>query len=489
MRPKLLSLLLLVACNGDQQFQSLKSDIVVLPTSLEFGEVVVGESATGTLQIKNTGRNDLELTGASLAGTDGVFSWDLPETVLIPDDNLALDITFSPTDLLVYADTLTLSNNDPDTPEFPIPLTGTGRAAPVPDIALSTTSIDFGDVEPGAQGMALLSVANEGELDLEIDLTSLEGAGTFTLSDDLEGTVLSPGNQSTIFVYYDPFDDSGDQATLSIASNDPDENPVEIELIGNGGGALDYPVAVLDCPTGVEPRTSFTLDASGSTDPSGLTPLTYTWSLATTPDGSAATLSATDSAADIYVDLAGDYTISVSVTNTAGVSSAPAKCNLEVAPADDIHVELVWDTENSDLDLHLADDAAELYAVPGDVSLCNMTPDWGIAAETLDDPSLDLYDEDGYGPESIGIDEPAEGQYTVRVHYFEDNGVLEGTGGGATVATVRIWVRGVMEEESSLMLTRNEVWDVGIIRWAYGYVVMNEDPEASSASRRSCPEE
>ena len=40
-------------------------------------------------------------------------------------------------------------------------------------------------------------------------------------------------------------DDSGDSGSLIIYSDDPDENPLEVELIGNGGGDLDYPVAVV----------------------------------------------------------------------------------------------------------------------------------------------------------------------------------------------------------------------------------------------------
>lgn len=490
MRTTLLPALLLAACGpSDINVTSLKPDITVLPAALDFGEVVVDETASLSFTVKNAGRNDLEISGASVAGADGVWSWDLEAVTLAPDEDVPVEVSFAPNALQDFADTLSIASNDPEDPTMDVLLAGTGRAAPVPDIAVDSTSLDFGDVAPGDQGLALLRLSNEGELDLTISYVAVEGPGVFTLSDDLNGEVLSPGNPATAFVYYDPLDDSGDSGSLIIYSDDPDENPLEIELIGNGGGDLDYPVAVVDCPTGVEPRSTVTLDASASYDPEEMVPLTYSWTLTNTPDGSEATLSSAESLAELYVDLAGEYTVSVVATNAVGVSSAPARCNLDVVPAADVHVELVWDTENSDLDLHLADGEAALYDVPGDVSPCNKTPDWGTAGETLDDPSLDLRDEDGYGPESIGIDEPAEGQYTVRVHYFEDNGVLEGTGGGATIATVRIWVRGALEEESSLMLTRNEVWDVGVVRWSYGYVIMDESPEPTNATKRSCPEE
>ena len=126
---------------------------------------------------------------------------------------------------------------------------------------------------------------------------------------------------------------------------------------------------------------------------------------------------------------------------------------------DDLHVELSWSGATSDLDLHLAVDDAELFSVPGDTSWCNPAPDWGAAGDPVDDGHLDLDDDDGFGPEHIGVDRPADGVYLVRVHHFDD-----GEDGDVT-ANVAVYARNALVWSGSRVLARNEVWDVGQVNW------------------------
>ena len=61
-------------------------------------------------------------------------------------------------------------------------------------------------------------------------------------------------------------------------------------LLGNGGGEFEFPTAVIDCPTRVDPPLSQTLDGRASYDPNGLPIVDYAWSIKDTPRGSTGTI-------------------------------------------------------------------------------------------------------------------------------------------------------------------------------------------------------
>lgn len=473
--------LVLAVCGGctgpEQTITVLKPNMVVLPESLDFGEVVVGELSAQDLIITNTGRASLNISDASLLdGSAGAIQFALDPVEVLEDESITVTVRFAPVDYEVFTDTLVITSDDEESPAE-IPLTGLGVG---PDIELDTLTLDFGDVAAGETATEFLTVSNVGGTELVIGQTELTNSGAFSVSPSLDDLQISPDFPASTLVTYSPADENGDTAYLTIPSNDPDENPVTVTLIGNGGGDGSAPVAVLDCPADVSPGETVHFDASGSYDPGGALPLTCEWSLTDLPLGSSAVLDRTDCTADLPTDVVGTYTVSVTVTNADGVPSAPAKCQISTIPADDIYVELVWDQPDADLDLHLATSDGSFYETPGDVSYCNDTPDWGVVDVDEDDPIWGGDDEDGLGPEQISIPSPVDDEYVVRVHYFEDEG------GDETWATVRFYIRGELTEETRLVLVRNQVWDVGIIRWPYGYVVLYEEPEPTAAENRSC---
>ena len=72
--------------------------------------------------------------------------------------------------------------------------------------------------------------------------------------------------------------------------------------------------------------TTVLLDGSGSTNPSGLGTLTYSWAFATRPSGSTATLSNPTSVMPSFVpDVAGDYLITLTVSNGSASDSASVR--------------------------------------------------------------------------------------------------------------------------------------------------------------------
>ncbi len=453
---------LFAACTDEPEIKALKPDIVVTPEVLSYGEVVIDYSVPGTVQIINAGRGILEIEEVTLAG-DGAAAFSIEEVPVevAGEAEDALQVTFLPTEPIAYTATLTIQSNDEDAPATPVTLTGVGIEAPTPDIACDPLSLDFGTVSAGSVATSWITCTNVGTDDLFISSMTQSGGGAFTLVTDPTGFVLPPDQDTQLIVVYAPTTDAGDNGALTLATNDPDEPTTLLTLVGNGGGSFEYPVAVLDCPGSAVPRQTVTVGGGGSYDPNLYELSFYHWNVTGPYDEVVSTESGTDLL--VQLDLAGEYRVSLQVENSIGLLSAPTVCLIDAVPDEEFHVELVWG-ELNDFDLHLLNSEGTLFGAVNDCNYCNVNPAWGESGPD-DDPTLDI---DALasppGIENINIQTPAADTYSVKVHYFEDNGE------GDVTATVRVYLYGVLEGTYARVMARNDVWDVAQIVWPDGYV-------------------
>lgn len=476
-----MALTLAMACAGsDTTVNQLHPDIAIAPGELDFGGVVVLYTDLQLLQVVNAGRAPLVISDLSLDDDDGGVFSVLPSSAEIAvDDALAIQVDFSPVTYVPYSHNLVVTSNDPDTPVLTIPITGEGIDGPTPDIGIDLLSLDFGQVTVGQSRSEYFTITNHGDGALSIISASQTGSDAFHLVADPTGQLLAEkGGYMAVLVDYEPTVEGGDNATLTIRSDDPDEPEVSVLLLGNGGGAFEYPQAVIDCPDKVDPPVTVDLDGTGSTDPNGFEPLTWRWKLVDSPSGSTTEIQDTNASyTSVYADLAGDYEVQLVVKNSVGVESEPAVCEFKGKPDSSLHIELVWNTGDSDVDLHLIQDGYDLLERPGDCCWCNPNPSWGTTGSS-DDPELALDNRVGYGPENIRVKTPTDGRYFVKVHYFEDGG------GGTATATVRFWIDGELQEEVSENLTNNRVWDVGYVDWPEGAITMQANDLWKPSSKR-----
>jgi len=474
--------LLLIGCGQDQSINKLEPKLAYSPASIEFGEVAVDYPSTVTVEIINAGRAGLSVNAVHFSGSNpGIFSVEPTEFDVAMDERQEVSVSFTPKTYLVYGDELVIKSDDPENKEIRIPVTGEGVKAPTPDIEVTPLTLDFGEVAPLSSSTLWFTIENAGDDDLHIQQTTQSGSGNFTIISDPEYSTVSPQTDTeTVLVTYEPQSLDGDSGTFEIVSDDPDEPSIVVHFLGNGGGDFDYPVAVIDGPPNAAPLDTIQLDGSGSYDPEGFELTDYVWTVTHLPTGSKSELTnvITDDT-KMFLDIAGTYEVQLQVWNEIGLASAPTKYEVKAIPDDRIHVELIWDTGNSDMDLHMYEDEnVEFFQFIGDCNFCNPNPNWGTAASS-DDPSLDLDDVGGYGPENTNINEPAAGNYPVRVHYFEDNN------NGASTATVRFYLDGELFDQFSRVLTRNQIWDVGTIKWPDG-VVIEENADPYDAEKRDC---
>lgn len=98
--------------------------IALTPNSLNFGETLVGQSRTFTLQIRNEGTDTLSVS--QISSSDSQFSVETSAPFSIaagtPRD---VAVTFAPTSTGSQSATLSIASNDPTSPNVSLPLTGT----------------------------------------------------------------------------------------------------------------------------------------------------------------------------------------------------------------------------------------------------------------------------------------------------------------------------------------------------------------------------
>ncbi len=102
-----------------------------------------------------------------------------------------------------------------------------------PDIALSATQHDFGDIEQGQVAVTEITVSNMGAGDLKIESVSTSCGCT---SARVEPTVIPPGGEGKLIIRYDSGvhpDNGRIRRYIYIASNDPDEPEAQVIVTAN----------------------------------------------------------------------------------------------------------------------------------------------------------------------------------------------------------------------------------------------------------------
>jgi uncharacterized membrane protein len=221
------------------QFEPLP-DIDVDPLTLDFGAVVPGTAVTEEVAVSNVGSGDLTVDLPVLTGSVEFFlgASQFP-CVVAPGATELIMVTYTPVDLVADAGEITVTSDDPDEPTVVVELLA--DTTPTPDIDLAPTALQFGQVLVGGSQALQATVTNVGTADLTLGTLAVVGTSEYTLGVDPSGAVLAPGDSTPVEVIYAPVDMGADVAQVEIPSDDPDENPVWLDLEGE-----DEPVPDID---------------------------------------------------------------------------------------------------------------------------------------------------------------------------------------------------------------------------------------------------
>ncbi|MEL6349238.1 MAG: choice-of-anchor D domain-containing protein [Myxococcota bacterium] len=424
--PILLALLTLTACNDAPGLNSIANTelarsptILVEPTTLDFGVIPLGETVEDVVTLTNMGDADLQLLYIGVEGADAYQTDPLPWDRITPGKSIDVPISYTPYDSQDVG-LLRVVTDDPIYPDVTVDLLG--RAA-YPELSITPNPLILATASPGEETYGSFTLSNTGAAALLIDQVTLSGA-TFSLDPVASPIALSPNAQTQVTVRF-----LADEKGIYEGRVWTADNTIAGSSSAGVLGASDVPVALCDVnPSKVAPlQESATWIGEESFDASGAPLEQYRWTLVERPDGSVAELPESNGLLNqpnlegFVPDLAGNYIAELVVVNEMGEASAPCRAILEAVPDQNLWIELFWDQVNDDMDLHLLRPGGELRT-DGDCYYDNCVdggPDWGQPGETADNPSLDIDDIYGTGPENVNIAMPEHGVFTVVVHDYK----------------------------------------------------------------------
>ena len=238
----------------------VQPQISVVPGSVSFGTVTVGQTNSQTITLSNPGTANLTVTQSAGPGTGfGLTGLALPLT-LAPGKSTAFTVSFTPTSGTNSSSSLTLVSNAPNSPTT-IPLSGTGLA-PVLQLTPSTTSLSFGSQALNASATQSVTLTNTGNAAVSISQVNVTGTG-FTLSGSAPLVTLSAGQAASFSVTFTPTaagSDAGSASVVSTAAN----SPLSISLSGSGAQPHFVSLAWSETSSGVVGYNVYS-----STQPSG----------------------------------------------------------------------------------------------------------------------------------------------------------------------------------------------------------------------------
>lgn len=352
-------------------------------------------------------------------------------------------------------------------PTVRVPITVEAVDLGLPDIVVEPECVAFERIGQFDVAFASVDVKNEGVRDLILDDVYFEPevAGDTAIrvqSGVPKGYAVAPGERVTITLSFAPEDTLTHEGELVIESNDGE---VRVCVSGTGSECPIAVVELLEDPDDIEPLDTLRFYGGDSyTETQDVDIADHRWFLSLRPTGSTAVLSANSGPqTQLTVDIAGSYEVCLEVFDSDEIRSCNNACvRVEVVPTDALHVQLVWDHPRADLDLHMLNEGGTVFTHEGDCYFSNKEPEW---FEPLDaNPTLDVDDNEGYGPENTNIAAPLPGsRWRVLVHYWSKQ-----TDGDAFVtATLRVYAYGQLVGEFDHAFEDDELlWHAVEINWS-----------------------
>ena len=497
--------------------QELAPMIHVVPSSEEkliFGQTEPGMIATKRVVVTNVGDLPLILNDITL-NASGDFSYKLENASGLPvslgaasADALELSVAFAPSDLGRQEGTLVFASNDPAHPQYSLPIVSNSDT---PCLLIQPTLLEFSPaVSVGSEQTKQVKLTSCSDVPLKIsDVYKLSGPETYSYEVVGANAELMKDESATLNITFKPVSEGNSQAEFVIMNNDPNQGNATLKVMGSAS-ANQCPEAVAQARLSsssawsktldLAPLDTITLDGSLSSDKeTEAKDLEYIWSLKSWPKDSTSSIAAANDKATFFLDLAGKYEICLSVKDSAGLPSCNTDCvTVTATPRETIHVQLVWstpadnaigDTYGADLDLHFltlpdgkwGDKGVAVLQNGTDIYFSNKYAVWHVDNFGNEEPSLDIDDKDGEGPENVNLNNPAPCRwYAIGVHYYQDNAL------GPSYATVRSYINGKMRfEKAKISLKQTGVfkqvawlfWD-GVTGYFYDSDLAYDDDNA-----------
>ncbi len=223
-------------------------------SSLNFGNILVGSSASQAVTLANTGNSSVSISQISVSGTGFTAGGVTPPVTLSVGQGVSLVVGFSPSLAGASTGSVTVVSSATNSPAT-ISLAGTGVQ---PQISVVPTSVNFGNVTVGITNTQTVTVSNPGSANLSVTQATVSGSG-FGLSAVTLPLTLAPGGSAALTVSFTPASASSTTGALTLVSNAPN-SPLSVMLSGAGVS----PVLQLSASPAALSFGSVTIGSSGT---------------------------------------------------------------------------------------------------------------------------------------------------------------------------------------------------------------------------------
>ena len=204
------------------------------PTSVVFGNLVTGSSASIGVTLTNNGTASVTITQGSASGTGFSISGLATPVTLNAGQGTSFTATFAPTSAGAASGSISITSNSPGSP-LAIPMSGTGTQQAQPQLSANPTSAALGNVTVGTSNSQTISLSNGGNASVTITSTTVAGAGFSTTGLSMPKTIAAGGN-ATFNAVFTPTSAGAASGSLTLASN-ATSSPLKINLSGTGMAA------------------------------------------------------------------------------------------------------------------------------------------------------------------------------------------------------------------------------------------------------------
>jgi hypothetical protein len=294
--------------------------IEVSPSAINFGSLTVGQSASQTFQIINSGTRSLSVSGISVAGTGFAVKSPALPLVLAAGQSGNVATTFTATTTGPASGKIMISSTAPDSPMIvALSATAVGKAS---SLAVAPSSLSFGDVKVGSASTQTVQLKNSSSSPITVSAVSITGAGLSLSAVSLPLT-LSAGASANLSAIFKPAAAGNASGALTIKSNATDSSDA-IGWSGTGTAATSTsasstltatPPSVVfgNVPTGTATTQTIKIANSGSS------PVTVS---SVTASGAGITVSGISTPLTLAAGSSANLTASLKPASAGGASGA-----------------------------------------------------------------------------------------------------------------------------------------------------------------------
>ena len=201
------------------------------PSSISFGSVNIGSTATQQITVQSTGLRSLSIQSVVTGAPFSVSGPTLP-LALAPGQTAVFSVSFSPATSGNFSGTLTFTSNASDS-TLTVPLSGSGIASSSATLTVSPNSIAFGSVLIGQSAVSVVALSNGSGSNLTVSNASTSNPDFNVTGCPAFPITLAPSQTVNCAITFTPTDGTAITGTASFGSS-ATNSPTVISSSGSG---------------------------------------------------------------------------------------------------------------------------------------------------------------------------------------------------------------------------------------------------------------